>query len=251
MNFTFLANQGQAALLEFGTGLSQWLAAKRKLRRKGNNAAVVMNCNPFTLGHRYLIATAAEQVDNLYVFIVREDRSVFPFSSRLRLVQQGTEDLKNVLILDTGPYIVSAATFPSYFLKKDDPVARIQMELDISLFGRMIAPYFGITQRFIGTEPVCQMTHAYNQAMQRLLPDFHIRVTEVERLCVPVDVVDLDSPPPVTGVISASRARALMSCHAPEQFAQLLKLLPECTRHYLQTREGQAIMTHLRAQHMD
>jgi len=195
LNFTLLASQGKVALLEYGKGIKHWLASHQSLLRTGINGAVVMNCNPFSLGHRYLIETAAQQVDNLYVFVVREDRSVFSFETRFQLVQEGVRDIRNVILLDSSQYIVSAATFPTYFLKKDDPVARIQMELDVLLFASRIAPFFGITRRFVVMEPNCQLTGSYNEAMKRLLPLHGIELTEIERKQT------------ASGVISASSIR--------------------------------------------
>ncbi|EFA28598.1 ABC transporter, ATP-binding protein, partial [Haemophilus influenzae HK1212] len=37
--------------------------------------SIVMNANPFTLGHRYLIEQALQQCDHLHLFIVGEDAS--------------------------------------------------------------------------------------------------------------------------------------------------------------------------------
>lgn len=218
LNFTLLANQGKAALLEHGKGLKDWLASHRSLLRQGINGAVVMNCNPFTLGHRYLVESAARQVDHLYLFVVREDRSLFPFAIRLRLVQEGVRDIVNVIVLDTARYIVSGATFPTYFLKKDDPVARIQMELDVTLFASRIAPFFGITRRFVGTEPCCQMTASYNDTMKRLLPVYGLDLIEIER--------KISS----AGVISASRVRELL---ARNELSQLQEYVPASTLAFL------------------
>ena len=158
LNFRLLASQGKVVLLEYGQGLANWLQTYQPLLRPGRNAAVVMNCNPFTNGHRYLVETAASEVDHLYLFVVREDRSVFPFEVRSRLVEEGVRDLGNVHVLDSSRYIVSNATFPTYFLKRDDPIARIQAELDATLFGTQIAPFFGITRRYVGSEPGCPLT---------------------------------------------------------------------------------------------
>ena len=141
LNFSLLASQGQAALLEFGKGLERWLATHRSLVRPGNNGAVVMNCNPFTLGHRHLVEEAARRVDTLYVFVVREDRSAFPFDVRLRLVREGTGDLSNVRVLDTSRYAVSAVTFPTYFLKRSGDAASIRLDLDLLLFAQRLAVY--------------------------------------------------------------------------------------------------------------
>lgn len=198
LNFSLLASHERVALLEYGGGLERWLSSNLSLVRKGLNGAVVMNCNPFTLGHRYLVEAAGRQVDNLYIFVVREERSVFPFAVRFRLVEEGVRDIPNVLLLDTSSYAISSVTFPTYFLKGADPIARIQMELDLALFASRIAPFFGISRRFFGTEPLCTTTCSYNEAMKRLLPVYGIDAVEVKRK----ETTD--------GVISASRVREML-----------------------------------------
>jgi [citrate (pro-3S)-lyase] ligase len=230
LNFTLLANQEKVALLEYGKGLAKWLESKKELVRTGLNGAVVVNCNPFTNGHRYLIESAARQVNNLYVFVVKEDRSVFPFEVRYRLVEEGMRDLPNVIQLDTSRYIVSGATFPTYFLKKDDPVARIQMELDVTLFASKIAPYFGITRRFVGTEPNCPLTGGYNLTMQRILPAHGIELEIVERKQAQ------------TGVISASKVRELVGRN---DLTNLADFVPPTTLAYLQSDEAALIRERL------
>ena len=230
LNFDLLASQGKVALLEYGKGFDRWLTANKGLLKGGLNGAVVMNCNPFTNGHRYLIETAARQVDQLYLFVVREDRSVFPFDVRFRLVREGVQDLDNVIVLDSSDYIVSGATFPTYFLKQDDPVARIQMELDVTLFGSRIAPFFGITRRFVGTEPNCPLTDGYNEAMKRILPVLGIEVVEIERKIAS------------SGVISASRVRELVGKH---EFSLLGDYVPKTTLEYLLSEEAEPIRKEL------
>ena len=98
--------------------------------------AVVMNANPFTLGHRHLIETAVNQCAHLYVFVLEEERSLFPFHARLEMVRQGTADIPNAHICPGGPYMISCATFPSYFLKQGTDAAAVQGELDAVLFAR-------------------------------------------------------------------------------------------------------------------
>lgn len=230
LNFTLLASQEKVALLEYGRGLRHWLGSKSGLVRPGVNGAVVMNCNPFSRGHRYLVESAAGQVDNLYLFIVREDRSMFPFDVRFRLVREGVSDIGNVILLDTSNYLVSSATFPTYFLKKDDPVARIQMELDITLFASRIAPFFGITCRFVGTEPCCPLTNSYNDTMKRLLPLHGIELCEIERKQAS------------GGVISASRVRELL---ARNDLAALNDFVPPSTLAYLLSDEAEPIRKRL------
>lgn len=139
---------------------------------------VVMNCNPFTLGHRYLIEQAAKQVERLFVMVVREDCSLFAYAERKAMVEQGVAHLKNVTVIDGSKYAISQATFPTYFLKRLDDAADTQMLLDLDLFRRHIAPALGTTVRFIGTEPTDQLTRRYNQLMHEVLAD----VRETARL---------------------------------------------------------------------
>ena len=139
---------------------------------------VVMNCNPFTLGHRYLIEQAAKKVERLYVMVVREDCSLFAYTERKAMVEQGVADIENVSIIDGSDYAISRATFPTYFLKRLDDAADTQMLLDLDLFRRHIAPALGATVRFVGTEPTDQLTRRYNQLMHEALKD----VREINRL---------------------------------------------------------------------
>ena len=139
---------------------------------------VVMNCNPFTLGHRYLIEQAAKQVERLYVMVVREDCSLFAYTERKAMVEQGVADIENVSVIDGSDYAISRATFPTYFLKRLDDAADTQMLLDLDLFRRHIAPALGATVRFVGTEPTDQLTRRYNQLMHDALKD----VRETDRL---------------------------------------------------------------------
>lgn len=139
---------------------------------------VVMNCNPFTLGHRYLIEQAAKQVERLYVMVVREDCSLFAYTERKAMVEQGVADIENVSVIDGSDYAISRATFPTYFLKRLDDAADTQMLLDLELFRRHIAPALGATVRFVGTEPTDQLTRRYNQLMHEALKD----VRETARL---------------------------------------------------------------------
>ena len=139
---------------------------------------IIMNCNPFTLGHRYLIEQAAKQVERLYVMVVKEDCSLFAYTERKAMVEQGVADIENVSVIDGSDYAISRATFPTYFLKRLDNAADTQMLLDLDLFRRHIAPALGATVRFVGTEPTDQLTRRYNQLMHEVLKD----VREINRL---------------------------------------------------------------------
>ena len=143
-----------------------------------HRGVVVMNCNPFTLGHRYLIEQAAKQVERLFVMVVREDCSLFAYAERKAMVEQGVAHLKNVTVIDGSEYAISQATFPTYFLKRLDDAADTQMLLDLDIFRRHIAPALGATVRFVGTEPTDQLTRRYNELMHEVLTD----VREISRL---------------------------------------------------------------------
>ena len=141
---------------------------------------VVMNCNPFTLGHRYLIEQAAKQVERLFVMVVREDCSLFAYAERKAMVEQGVAHLENVTVIDGSEYAISQATFPTYFLKRLDDAADTQMLLDLDLFRRHIAPALGAEVRFVGTEPTDELTRRYNELMMESLGKDH--VVQIPRL---------------------------------------------------------------------
>jgi len=238
LNFRLLASQGEAALLELGGRFEAWAQGCRRALAAGGGpgdaaaspvepvGAVVLNANPFTRGHQWLVEQAAARSSRLCLLVVREDRSAFPFEARRRLVEAGTRHLENVVVLDTGPYAVSALTFPAYFLARGAPVPRIQLELDLALFGARVAPALGVRRRFVGTEPSCATTRAYNAAMHRLLPGWGVEPVELTR-------VEAGGAP-----ISASTVRAAL---ARGDLAALKALVPEATLAYLLSPEGRAV----------
>lgn len=186
--------------------------------------AIVMNGNPFTWGHRHLIETAAGRCDALHVFVVEEDRSFFPARDRLALIREGTADLPNVRVHLSGRYMISAATFPTYFLKENEDAARLQSELDATLFAKRIAPALHITRRFVGEEPLDPVTAGYNRALAAALPSRGIELIEIPRL------EDGDGP------ISAFRVRALLN--EKGLCPEVLSLVPPVTQRYLTERFG-------------
>lgn len=186
----------------------------------GTVGAAVMNCNPFTKGHRYLIEQAAAQCDRLYVFVLSEDQSEFSAQDRMAMVKLGTADLPNVTVLPTGPYLISSATFPTYFLKEREQAESIHCLLDIEIFCNYFVPKFGITQRFVGTEPLSPMTNQYNDALRQNLPGKGIAFHEIPRL-------ELDGTP-----VSASAVRAHLKGGNDDALKQLL---PETTYEYIKT----------------
>lgn len=150
--------------------------------RRGKNGAIVMNANPFTLGHRRLVEYASSQVDRLFVFVVEEDASFFTFEERLNMVHQGTKDIKNVVVMASGNYIISQKTFCGYFLKELDNTKIVDASQDIYIFARYVAPYFNINKRFVGDEPIDQITRQYNEQMKSILPDYGCKLIEIPRV---------------------------------------------------------------------
>ena len=194
---------------------------------KRKKAALVMNCNPFTLGHRYLIERASEENDEVVVFIVEEDRSLFPFEVRKNLVKIGTEDLKNVHVLSGGSYIISSATFPSYFLRQEDIKMNAYAKLDAGIFGQYIGSAFNIEKRYVGTEPYCKTTNQYNEALFKILPKHDIEVIGIDRL-------NTENTP-----ISASEVRILIKA---ENYHIIKNLVPRVTYEFLKSNQARHII---------
>lgn len=183
--------------------------------------AIVMNCNPFTKGHRYLIEYACKQVECLIVFVVEEDKSVFPFEERLELVKQGTCDLKQVTVVPSGGFILSQTLFPEYFIKQMDENIVENTENDIRLFANFIAKILNIKYRFVGMEKDDAVTNEYNNAMKRILPTKGIEVVEIERKSSG------------NSSISASRVREYME---NQEFEKAYELVPKTTQKLLSTK---------------
>ena len=207
-------------------GFSSYLAALERHRREGSAAAVVMNCNPFTLGHRNLIENAAGQNDFLFIFVVSEDVSFFPYIDRFKLIGSDISDrgINNAELHPTGSYIISNATFPSYFIPDDESAIRIQARLDIGIF-KKIAATLGVTSRYAGTEPSSRVTGIYNEVMREELPASGIEFFEIPR-------AENEGKP-----ISASQVRALIKSG---DFDAIRKLVPKCTYDYLSSESGKA-----------
>lgn len=185
--------------------------------------AIVMNANPFTLGHRYLVEQALSQCEHLHLFVVGEDASQFSYHDRFQLIQQGLADLSHLTIHPGSNYIISRATFPDYFLKDRGLADSLYLEFDLKLFRQQIAPSLGITHRFVGTEPHCAVTREYNRQM-------HYWLTEAEMSADKITVVEIERKSCDGEPISASRVRALLSQH---DWQAIEKLVPASTFAFL------------------
>ena len=161
-------------------GFERYLQQLEKTKTTGKSAAVVMNANPFTLGHQHLVETAAAACDTLHLFVVSEDASLVPFAVRRKLVEAGVKHLPNVVLHDSGPYIISNATFPSYFLKDETAVMDSHARLDLAVFTK-IAKALNITARYVGEEPTSKTTRLYNKIMCEQLPKAGIDCVVIPR----------------------------------------------------------------------
>lgn len=181
--------------IEVPSGLKQWLHSvedRRALDAK-KSGAIVMNCNPFTRGHRYLIEESAKKVDVLYIFVVEENKSYFRFEDRIKMVQLGVSDLKNVVVIPSGKYIISSETLPGYFEKDVNNDLELDATQDLDLFGGVIAKAFDIIVRFAGDEPEDAVTRQYNQQMKAILPKYGVEFVEIPRKAIGEKVISASS----------------------------------------------------------
>lgn len=184
--FKLIAQSPQALFME--NSLTELNHYKAQLSELGNQCKgehrglIIMNANPFTKGHRYLVESAADQMDQLFVVVVKENRSMFDYKYRLEMVQHGCKGLNNVHVLEGSDYQISEATFPTYFLKQvtDATDEHIRLDLDVCL--RHIVPSLGITHRFVGSEPTDKLTARYNELMHEVMEPQGVKVVEIERL---------------------------------------------------------------------
>ena len=193
-------------------------------------AALVMNANPFTLGHQYLVEKAARENDLLHLFIVSEDASLVPFKVRKQLVMEGTAHLDNICYHDSGPYIISNATFPSYFQKDENAVIESHAMLDLTIFTE-IARTLGINRRYVGEEPTSLVTGIYNQIMSEKLPENGIECVIVPRK------TDGEK------AISASTVRQAIK---DNDMDTLRKLVPESTLRYFESEDAKDVIARIR-----
>ncbi|MDH2914230.1 [citrate (pro-3S)-lyase] ligase [Kosakonia sp. HypNH10] len=220
-----IVQSGNNAVLMENTpsGIERYCRSLRAKRLAGKRTgAIVMNANPFTLGHRHLVEQAAKACDALHLFVVREDASFFPFAARLKMVKAGVAHLANVTVHEGSQYIISRATFPAYFLKETGKVQQAWSEIDLLIFRNHIAPALGITHRFIGSEPFCTVTRQYNNTMHQMLAGA-------------VEVVEIPRIKAAGTAISASEVRRLLKTH---QFSRIREIVPDTTFAHLEAHYG-------------
>lgn len=213
-------------------GFSGYCAALAAARRPSPAAAAVMHANPFTLGHLHLVERAATDYETVYLFVLSEEAGPIPFAVRQRLVREGTAHLPQVICRSSGPYLISAATFPSYFLPDGDAAARAHGALDVEIF-RSVAACLDIRARYAGEEPTSRVTGIYNEIMARRLPELGIRCRIIPRM-------ERDGRP-----VSASTVR--QAIHDGE-LNRAMALLPPSGRRYFASPEAAPVIAAIQAQ---
>ena len=202
-----------------------------RTQKAASIAGIVMNANPFTRGHQFLIEKAASENDYVHVFVLSEDISLFPASVRKELVIKGTAHLPNVFIHDTRDYLVSSKTFPAYFIPDDQDVTRIQAHLDATIFLK-IATALNITKRYVGEEPYSVATNIYNEEMVKVYAD------KLTLIIVPRIAFE-------ENIISATKVRNALE-EGDLNFVQ--QFVPSTTYEFLLTDVGAAIIDKIQKQ---
>ena len=214
------------------TGFSDYLKELKTAcseKTAGSIAALVMNANPFTNGHLYLAEKAAAENNVLHLFMVSEDASLIPYSVRRKLIMEATSHLPNICYHDSGPYIISNATFPSYFQKDKSSVITGHAQLDLTIF-KLISEALHINRRYVGEEPTSQVTGIYNQIMAEELPKADIE-------CIIVPRLEFNKTP-----ISASTVRQAIH---DGRIESIKPLVPKTTYRFFTSPEADAIIKNI------
>ncbi len=196
--------------------------------KQNTRAAIVMNCNPITNGHLYLIEKTSKQNDDVIIFLVEENKSMFTFEIRKKLVEDATKHLQNVYVIGSTEYTISSITFPSYFVKDLTDGAELQMELDVQVFKDYFMPIFKIDKRYVGTEPMDFFTKSYNDTLEKTLNN---NLVVVDRLFFKKQVV------------SATLVRKYFK---ERKFNLIKPMVPESTFTFLKSEEAQDILLWIR-----
>lgn len=236
MGYKEVAHTDKVILMEMGNkSIAKTLdkiIKKYEIDTTKKRAMLVMNCNPFTLGHQYLIEKVASENEEVLVFVVEEDKSAFPFKIRYELVQKGTAHLTNVKVIPGTEYIISSATFPNYFLRKEDDSLIEYTKLDASVCGEQFGKILNINKRYVGDEPYCKVTNTYNNTLKEILPKYDIEVIIVHRK----EVEDR--------AISASYVRELLK---EGKYEEIKNFVPSTTYDFLISEQGKEIGEKLKA----
>lgn len=216
-------------LLEGGRHIKDVLESLKETYYLDNRKkhCVIINGNPMTLGHLYLIEEAAKNTEQLLVFVVSEDASSFPFADRFEIIKKATAHIDNVVVLPTMNYLVSKITFPKYFLKEDQLIDAEQTLIDVLIYKEYFVKFFNIKKRYLGEEPFSYNTNKYNQVLKQYM-NGHIEI-------IPRKAIG-------ENIISASKVRKLLKAN---KLDKVREFVPEATFDFLQSKKGQSVINHL------
>lgn len=145
--------------------------------------------------------------------------SRFERETQAFLAERGIADFGNVVLHASGPYIISNATFPSYFLPDDDAASVGHAELDLTLFAK-IAAALSIRRCYVGEEPFSQVTGLYNKVMREKMPELGVECRVIPRLAI------------AGRAVSASDVR---QCVKDGDWQHLQELVPKATYDWLRS----------------
>lgn len=236
MGYKEVAHTDKVILMEMGNKsidkTINKIITKYDINTSIKRAMIVMNCNPFTFGHQYLIEKAASENSEVLIFIVEEDKSSFLFKDRIELVRQGTSHIKNVKVIPGTEYLISSATFPNYFLRQEDDFLIEYTKLDAAICGSQFGKKLNINRRYVGDEPYCKVTNRYNESLKEILPTYGMQVIVVPRK-------ELNGK-----VISASTVREYIK---EDKTQELKALVPQTTYDFLTSPKGKEIGEKIKA----
>ena len=236
MGYKEVAHTDKVILMEMGNKsidkTINKIIIKYDIDTSSKRAMIVMNCNPFTFGHQYLIEKAASENNEVLIFIVEEDKSSFPFKDRIELVKQGTSHIKNVKVIPGTEYLISSATFPNYFLRQEDDFLIEYTKLDAAICGSQFGKKLNINRRYVGDEPYCKVTNRYNESLKEILPTYGVEVVVVPRK-------ELNGK-----AISASTVREYIK---EDKIQELKDLVPQTTYDFLTSPKGKEIGEKIKA----
>ena len=179
---------------------------------------LLMNCNPITKGHIYLIEEALKQVDYLYILITPEENPHFTYKDRYEMVRRAVAKYDNVQLIRGGKFFSTRAMFAAYFEREEKPDAVADLSNEIYSFSYQIAPALKVKKRFVGTEPNDRVTIQLNEQYKKALPEVGLELVEIPRK-------ELNNRP-----ISASDVRRFLK---EKKYDELRELVPETTYDYL------------------
>jgi len=228
-NMKVLVKTMNTVLLEGGDSIHNVLGNLKKEYNIGDakKSCVIINANPMTLGHMYLIETAASESEEVLVFVVSEDLSSFPFTDRFEIIKEACSQFDNVIVLPTLSYLVSKITFPKYFLKEDQLIQDEQTLVDVMIYKEYYTKIFNIKKRYLGEEPLSFNTSKYNKVLQDYL-NGNLKIIERKK--------------EGSKVISASLVRKLIKAN---KISQIKKYVPLATYNYLLSEKGQKIISEI------